>query len=149
NDHGQLGNASPGSCTVPSSVACSTTPMFVCAAGQATPCTQFLGGVTHLGAGVFHSVALDNNHNVWAWGDNSRGQLGDNGAEGQSAVPTQAAFPASTRIVSLAAGRVHNLALESQSFFYGVEVLLEFDALQAQARLVPQSLTFAGTTLAS
>jgi alpha-tubulin suppressor-like RCC1 family protein len=34
-------------------------------------------GIVSIGAGTGHSLALDGNGNVWAWGRNTRGQLGD------------------------------------------------------------------------
>ncbi|OYV72945.1 MAG: hypothetical protein B7Z74_04700, partial [Deltaproteobacteria bacterium 21-66-5] len=36
-----------------------------------------LGGVVEIAAGRAHSLAVDTNGVVWAWGDNSYGQLGD------------------------------------------------------------------------
>lgn len=35
------------------------------------------GGIVSIGAGAGHSLALDAGGNVWAWGRNTRGQLGD------------------------------------------------------------------------
>jgi alpha-tubulin suppressor-like RCC1 family protein len=42
-----------------------------------TPVTGLSNGVIAIAAGSFHSLALDRNGNVWAWGYNSGGQLGD------------------------------------------------------------------------
>ena len=40
--------------------------------------TEFLEDIDDISAGYTHSLALDVNQNVWAWGDNSYGQLGNN-----------------------------------------------------------------------
>jgi alpha-tubulin suppressor-like RCC1 family protein len=37
-----------------------------------------LTGITAIAAGAYHSLALKDDGTVWAWGDNSQGQLGDN-----------------------------------------------------------------------
>lgn len=39
---------------------------------------KLMDGVAEAAAGGMHSVVLDTQGNVWAWGDNSSGQLGDN-----------------------------------------------------------------------
>jgi alpha-tubulin suppressor-like RCC1 family protein len=46
-------------------------------------------GVTfvQVAAGGLHSLALDSGGNVWAWGDNTYGELGDNKAESYSTKP--------------------------------------------------------------
>jgi len=40
---------------------------------QATPFT----GVKQIGTGAYHTCAIDNNDQVWCWGENNYGQLGD------------------------------------------------------------------------
>src|SRR5262249_2064739 len=42
-------------------------PVQVCAAGQAAPCSEFLGSIIATAAGGVHSLALDTFDNVWAW----------------------------------------------------------------------------------
>ncbi|MEO8617458.1 MAG: chitobiase/beta-hexosaminidase C-terminal domain-containing protein, partial [Luteolibacter sp.] len=37
-----------------------------------------LTGITHVSVGAAHTLALDNAGNVWAWGSNATGALGDN-----------------------------------------------------------------------
>lgn len=105
--------------------------------------TIFPGGIPRLvriAAGGVHNLAIDANHNVWSWGGNGSGQLGNQQRFVNSNVPVPAGFPEGTRIVTIAAGGFHSLALESRSFFYGVEAVLDFKALTAQALLLPQSL---------
>ena len=61
-------------------------------------------------AGLRHSMALTDNHELWAWGDNSEGQLG-------APIPTPCllptpvhAFPAEATIMYIVAGGEHSLA---------------------------------------
>ncbi len=70
--------------------------------------------VTAISAGDAHSVALEADGSVWTWGANDVGQLGDGSVTGQyqgRAVPQ--AVPGLTRIVAIAAGGSHTLALRS------------------------------------
>jgi alpha-tubulin suppressor-like RCC1 family protein len=93
-------------------------------------------------AGGAHNLAVDANHNVWAWGANGEGQLGNGQLPNPSNVPVRANLPEGTRIVTIAAGGFHSLALESPSaFLYGIEAVLDSALSTAQARVLPQSLT--------
>lgn len=38
---------------------------------------MYLENIVSIAAGAHHMLALDKNGSVWAWGDNSRGQLGE------------------------------------------------------------------------
>lgn len=60
--------------------------------------------------GLLHSLALTTTGRVLAWGDNEAGQLGD-GTLKPSSLPVWVHIPKTARIVSLAAGRYHSLAL--------------------------------------
>jgi alpha-tubulin suppressor-like RCC1 family protein len=76
-----------------------------------------------IAAGGVHSLAVDANGNLWAWGSNRRGQLGIGTTGGSSLSPVRVTYPVGTThpIVSIAAGTGHSLALESQSFLFGLE----------------------------
>lgn len=63
-------------------------------------------------AGLLHSLALTAGGRVLAWGNNQEGELGD-GTFKSRKLPVFAKIPRTTRIVSLAAGRSHSLALTS------------------------------------
>ncbi|MFF2149689.1 RCC1 domain-containing protein, partial [Kitasatospora sp. NPDC058190] len=54
-----------------------STPVPVCAPGQASPCDSFLRGVHGIAAGTTHSLAFDKDGTVLAWGDNRFGELGN------------------------------------------------------------------------
>src|SRR5207249_58779 len=75
NGWGELGNGT----TSTSGCYCITTPAPV----------SGLSGVTAVVAGYRHSLALDGDGNVWAWGLNDSGQLGNGGAGGWETTPVQ------------------------------------------------------------
>ena len=102
---GQLGNnqAGPGTQTsVP--VAVGST---VVAGGQQ------LHGVT---TGSQHACALDTNSEAWCWGDDSRGQLGDN-VSGLSSFTPQHVL-GGLRFRSLAAGKDHTCGVSADNHIY-------------------------------
>ncbi|HWY30805.1 MAG TPA: Ig-like domain-containing protein, partial [Candidatus Acidoferrum sp.] len=88
---GQLGNGNIGNYSV--------TPVQVTG----------LSNIVAICSGSQHNLALDTNGCVWAWGDNSYGELGDGGAENASATP----IPVLTNITQIAAGNFHSLALDA------------------------------------
>lgn len=71
NSRGQLGD---GTTTA------STTPVKVCATGETAPCSNVLSnviGITNSSIFSTHSLARDDSNNVWAWGSNDNGELGN------------------------------------------------------------------------
>jgi|GEM_PF-3652731 len=68
-----------------------------------------LTNVKAIEAGRYHSLALKADGTVWAWGRNTRGQLGTPGSD--SVAPVKVAGLAD--VVALAAGHDHNLALKA------------------------------------
>src|SRR5262249_11566769 len=64
-----------------------------------------------------HRLALESDGTVWAWGNNSWGQLGDGGWEYASNTPVQVLSPDGfgylTGVIAIAAGANHSLALKS------------------------------------
>jgi|GEM_PF-959907 len=96
NDKGQVG-ASNSTCN---SLPCQTTPAQVTG----------LSGITVIAAGDNFSLALKSDGTVWAWGDNSLGQLGignTNPANGAVQVPGLSG------VTSIAAGANHALVVKS------------------------------------
>lgn len=70
-----------------------------------------------LAAGGNHTIALKSNGDVWAWGSNTNGEIGDGTAgTGPRSVPTRVRTNASTfltSVKSVAAGTSHGVALKS------------------------------------
>jgi alpha-tubulin suppressor-like RCC1 family protein len=87
-------------------------------AASATP-TQvvFPSGttITAISAGDFHSLAVDSNGNVWAWGYNGDGELGT-GTTGDSSAPVQ--VTTGTQFTAVAAGESFSLGLTSTGAVY-------------------------------
>jgi alpha-tubulin suppressor-like RCC1 family protein len=92
NAYGQLGN---GATSSPNS-----TPAAV----------PGLSGVVAVSAGYFFSLAVTSNGNVYAWGNNQYGQLGD-GTTTQRNSPVQ--VTGLTGVTGVAAGQRHSLAVKS------------------------------------
>ena len=79
--------------------------------------------VVALSGGLNHSLALDSGGNVYAWGANSTGQLGD--GEGGFRLTSLVPIPVATfsddpnvEIRVISAGAFHNLAIDSQGNVY-------------------------------
>ena len=74
---------------------------------------QGVSAITGIAAGGWHSLARDADGNVFAWGRNKRGQLG-NGSFGDKNTPVPVSLgPSPQKLVSVAAGREHSMALKS------------------------------------
>ena len=65
-----------------------------------SPVVVDISGVVHVSAGAYFSVAVKKNGSVWAWGDNSTGELG-NRTTAKSDVPERVRLPS-----GLTAGQV-------------------------------------------
>ncbi|MBI3609808.1 MAG: hypothetical protein HY204_03790 [Nitrospirae bacterium] len=76
-----------------------------------TAATGFLSGIVAVAAGESHSLALKNDGTVWAWGDNSYGQLGDGTTAGQHVTPIQVSVL--TNVIAIAAGGRHSIAIKT------------------------------------
>ncbi len=66
--------------------------------------------VLSLGVGSGHNCALTIVGEVFCWGENQEGQLG-NGTTDDSFTPVKALFPAGKKVVAMAVGQVENCAL--------------------------------------
>lgn len=73
-----------------------------------------LTDVVQVSAGTEHSLALKADGTVWAWGENSVGQIGD-GTQTSQSTPKQVGIGVAGfgSIVAIDAGSFHNLALKS------------------------------------
>jgi len=80
--------------------------------------TGTLQGVAAVAAGWHHTVAVDNNGKVWAWGNNYDGQLGDgtHGSENNRYTPVQVVMELGgdplAGVAAVAAGGGHTIALK-------------------------------------
>jgi len=74
-----------------------------------------LSSVIALSGGNLHSLALESNGTVYAWGNNLYGQLGD-GTTNQQTTP--ATVTGLSNVLAIAAGGWHSLALESNGIVY-------------------------------
>lgn len=68
-----------------------------------------LNNIVAITNGSYHAMALKGDGTVWAWGNNSNGQLGI-GNTNNTATPTQIAI---SDIIAIAAGQNHSYALKS------------------------------------
>ena len=76
---------------------------------QSTSTTLSIAGPPRVAAGGAHTLARSSDGNsVWAWGDNSAGQLGSPGPAAQPQPQRVAGLP---RVSAIAAGASHSLAL--------------------------------------
>jgi len=85
--------------------------------------SDYLEDINDIDAGWKHSLALDANGCVWAWGTNYEGQLGDNQDKyPHSATPISVHGPNNLgyldNIITISAGRSgkHSLAVDANSF---------------------------------
>ena len=75
-----------------------------------TPVQDMASNVIRVSAGASHSLAVSRDGFVWAWGDNSYGQLG-NGTTTPSLVPVR--VPGLEGVLNVSAGAMHSLAYRS------------------------------------
>ena len=75
----------------------------------------FLSNIVAVSAGQFHTVAMDRDGAVWAWGQNNFGRLGDN-TDATRKTPVRVHGHGNvgflTNVVAVVAGQRHNLAVD-------------------------------------
>jgi alpha-tubulin suppressor-like RCC1 family protein len=114
--------------------------------------TGLTGKIVAVSAGEIHSLALDDQGNVWAWGDNSSGQLGD-GTYEDSSSPQKVDFGEPVVIVAMDAGNdasappeYYSLALDDQGNLWGwgsnAHDQLGESVLALERSLVPRKLEY-------
>ena len=99
NAYAQLGNGTPGTTN-----------------GSLSPINTGLTGVKAIAAGGSHTLALKTDGTVWAWGNNTQGQIGTNSTANYISVPTQ--IPGLSGITAIAAGGYVSFALTSNGNIY-------------------------------
>lgn len=79
--------------------------------------TGVLSGIKAVSAGYFHALALSESGEVWAWGSDSDGQLGDGTPGGNRALPARVKDAAGngilSAIVSIGGGNHHSVAADA------------------------------------
>ncbi len=100
NPDGELGNGSTTNATTPVKV---SLPAGVTATAAA--------------AGGDHSLAIGSDGKLYAWGNNSEGQLG-NGTTVSSSTPVVVSMPAGVTATAVAAGQSHSVTLGSNGAVY-------------------------------
>ncbi len=73
--------------------------------------------IAEITAGCHHGVARTEGGEVWAWGDNLKGQLGDGTAKGSSTEPVKARWLRDIRRIT--AGGDHTFAMRNDDTVYG------------------------------
>ena len=68
--------------------------------------------------GLLHSLAIGNDGNTYAWGDNAYGELGNGSSAASSAVPVVVKFPLGVSAVAIASAYAYNLALGNDGVLY-------------------------------
>lgn len=142
NSSGQLGDGTSTNRSAP--VAVST--------GAAPTGTTF----SQVSAGGAHSVALSTSGELYAWGSNANGRLGDGTATSRSTpvALSAGAIPAGTTFTGVAAGGSHSLALSSSGKLYawGYNAYGQLGDGTTTTRLAPVAVSAgaipAGTTFA-
>ncbi len=134
NFDGQLGDGSGLDSSLP--VALNRTNLF---AGKA---------VIAIAAGLGHSLALTEDGVVYAWGDNSVGQLGDGTTQERDTpvpVATNGVF-AGKRVTAIAAGAGHSLALadDGQLYSWGANVFGRLGDGSVSQRNLPVAVDMSG-----
>jgi len=98
NSHGQIGDSTNTDRTSPVAV------------------SSLSSGVTAIGAGFYHTLAVKSDGSVVAWGENGNGQIGD-GSQTARWVPT--AVASLSGVVEVAGGGFHSLARKSDGTLVG------------------------------
>lgn len=118
NEDGQLGvgtSTGPERCA-PLSVGCSTVPVPVSLPSGVTP-TAIAGGGGNGVVGYGAGYAIGSDGNLYAWGANSSGQLGD-GSLSSSNLPVRVSLPSGVNPTAIAAGFDSGYAIGSDGNLY-------------------------------
>lgn len=82
--------------------------------------------IKDVSCGLFHSLALNEWGQIFAWGQNNHGQLGiarQSGDETYVSTPKMVKTLATLQVIQIAAGYEHSLALTSSKFNFIVMTL--------------------------
>lgn len=134
NHYGQLGNGT--------NAGDGLTPALVTALTNTT--------IVSITTGAESSYAVDSSGNVWAWGQNTSGQLGDGTTQNRLLPALVHGLSATSQIVGISAGVNHCLALASDGSFWawGDNSEGELGDGTLNQSLVPEHLLFPDNTTA-
>ena len=106
-----------------------------------------LNNISKVACGAYHSFAIDNNGNVWAWGNNYYGQLGD-GTRIQRTSPVR--ISALKNIKDIAAGDVFSMALDDNGdvWLWGDNTFGQLAESDAADSLLPKKLAMLSRVIA-
>lgn len=107
NGQGQLGDGTTVQKSAPAQVLTSDL-----SSGAVAGATVALSGVIAIASGINHGIGLKSDGTVWAWGQNTYGQVGNN-TNTNSLLSTQVLGLSGMSMIAIAAGSNHNLALRS------------------------------------
>lgn len=110
NYYGQLGYT-PGVNFLTGSSNCTITSAMIMPCSYDPQRVPLLDNVVAISAGSDHTLALKGNGTVWAWGNNTDGQLGNGSTVVSSQTPVQ--VTGLTGITAIAAGAYHSLAAKN------------------------------------
>jgi len=116
-------------------------------ATRSTPVTTFAGGTDwkQVSGGDSHTAAIKTDGTLWAWGNNSSGQLGDNTATNRSIPVTT--FAGGTNWKQVACGKNHTAAIKTDGtlWTWGANAFGALGINTNATRSIPVT-TFAGGT---
>ncbi len=125
NSFGQLGDGTKTTSKVPKQI------------------TNYEGNVrfTQIASASDHALALDEQGNIWLWGHNNKGQLG-NGTTEESLVPKQMTNDEKLKFMQISAGGNHSLALDERGniWSWGFNSFGQLGDETTQDSLIPKKI---------
>jgi alpha-tubulin suppressor-like RCC1 family protein len=128
---GELGDGTSGSS------AFSTTPEAVALPGG----VHATAIAASSAPGVAHSLAIGEDGNVYAWGDNSSGELGD-GTQTERDTPVRVTLPGGAHATAIAAGETFSIAVDTDGVVYtwGFDTTGQLGDGRSSSQFTPQPI---------
>jgi alpha-tubulin suppressor-like RCC1 family protein len=138
NENGQLGTGSSANLSIPAKV-------------QHPDNGESLDEIVFIAAGSSHSLAIQNNGAIWAWGNNKYGQLGD-GTQQNQFLPKRIYdkdIPID-QVITIDAGRQHTVLHTGNVWAWGANYSLQLGTGTSNGSLIPiQTRSSDGNTIFS
>jgi alpha-tubulin suppressor-like RCC1 family protein len=125
NQDGQLGNGSTANLSKPAKV-------------QHPDNGNALSGIVYIASGSSHSMAIQKNDVIWAWGNNKYGQLGDGTKQNQS-LPEKVNsndIPVN-QVLTMDAGKQHSVVHTGNVWAWGANYSFQLGTGTSQGSLIP------------